>query len=147
MGRRWLLLAFGTAVVDGLGVASMVDNPYESPKTTDPSASPEDAIIVRLRAAKRRSAIFNGVAVVVWIAFFGAVLIQFDGKPFWIDWGAWLILFPVAILLAYIGFRAWRCPSCKRLLKGTKNPTFCPECGIRYVSTIDNNARPQGGVR
>jgi hypothetical protein len=111
----------------------MAENPYEPPTVADASAIPKDALILCLRAARRRAAVFNAAAAVAWAAFFVAVLLQFAFRPYWVSMVACFALLPIAIVLAFIGFRAWRCPSCKRLLAGTRDPKYCPECGIRYV--------------
>jgi len=116
--------------------ANMVDNRYESSTIADVSTKQDNAILFRLRAASRRSTIFNFVAYIAFFTFIFAAYIEVDGKPFWTNSIAWSLL-PASVLLAFLGFRAWRCPSCKKLLGGTTDPTFCPECGIRYLSTID----------
>ncbi len=102
----------------------------------------QDAVGSQLRTASVRAKWLRRIAFVLFLVFIFS-LAEMDGKPLCPAYVPWLVL-PWVVLFAFSAYRTWRCPVCRQPLRGTVDPKFCPECGVRYDELDD--AENAGGA-
>lgn len=99
----------------------------------------QNAVIEKLNKSIVRTRWLRAVSYATFLLFVASVA-EVNGQRICPSYVVSFALLAVAVFFAFWAYRTWRCPVCQEFLRGTTNPKFCPECGVRYESMEDSQS-------